>query len=32
MPGMMQDAKVIAVNKIQCFWSLGVYIVERDIA
>lgn len=32
MPGMMQDAEVIAV-KIQCFWSLGVYIiVERDTA
>lgn len=32
MPGMIQDAEVIAV-KIQCFWSLGVYIiVETDIA
>lgn len=30
---MMQDAKVILVNKIQCFWSLEVYIIaERDIA
>lgn len=21
----MRDAKVIAVNKMQCFWSFGVY-------
>ena len=33
MPEMVQDADVLAINKIQSFWPLGVYItVVRDTA